>query len=123
MSKTPAPITRKPTVHNFHLDIEPGMVSERKILDRLEHFKLDPVFWAPSDEIYARARELSTLVYEKYEDLDGAYDQALYEVQKKMGDAIFNRLEGAGAAATRRLMMAAYFIGVHCGRMSAGGAR
>jgi len=50
-----------------------------------------------------------------YTDLDHAYEEVMCEVQRKMGQATFSRLESAGLAAERRL--AAYFIGVRCGRM------
>ncbi|HWF83603.1 MAG TPA: hypothetical protein VG222_02085 [Vicinamibacterales bacterium] len=123
--KSARPATRQPKAPNFHDQSETGHpLNLRAALDAL---KLDLAL-SPLDDttIYVYADRLAGAVYGSYNDLLHAFNVTMGEVQGEMGDAIFNRLEGTSAATARRLVLAGYFLGVHCGRMTqptSGGAR
>jgi hypothetical protein len=126
MSKKPARKSpRKFKVIDYHAQIEAG--APLHLTDALDALRLDPALDALDDDlIYTSAHKIATKVYRLFEDVSHAYNVAMGEVQEQMGDDWFNRLEGAGAAAERRLVLAAYFLGVRCGRITqpvSGGAR
>jgi len=126
MSKKPARKSpRKPKVIDFHAQIETGYPLH--LTEALDALRLDPAIYALDDDlIYSSAHKIASNVYRSFEDVSHAYNEAMCAVQEQMGDDWFNRLEGAGAAAERRLVLAAYFLGVRCGRITqpvSGGAR
>ena len=67
-------------------------------------------------ELKIAADRLASTIYRSFLDLQHEYNVAMSAVQLKMGDAMFNRLAAGGAAVSQRLVLAAYFLGVHCGR-------
>jgi len=112
-------ITRKPKAPDYHAQITPGIVSVQKLTAALETLRLDlAVTWIDDVEILNDAYLIAGKIYDSFEDLAHAYNMARAEVQETMGNALFLRLEGAGEAKERRLVVAAYFLGVQCGRMT-----
>lgn len=120
MKKKPVPLSQpsaRRCAPSYHEQITPGVVNLGLLATALDELRLDPAIeWLDDDRIQSSADRVADKIYPSYLELFRAYHQALYEVQRKMGDSIFNRLEGAGAAVERRLVLAAYFIGVRCGR-------
>jgi hypothetical protein len=102
---------------SFHDHIEPGPPLHLRAALDAHAFDL-AIDWPDDSAIYGAADRIAETVYRSYQGLEVALNRAMSEVQDKMGDEMFNRLEGVGLAVERRLVLAAYFLGVKCGRMA-----